>query len=157
LLPLDSHFHEDSIDSSELLLETDHAYFLITIFEKEIFIINTEIQIVDLVLEVAKLMQALAAEVVDVDLVGGLFGAVLHTDCQQLLTLGEAETNDLNLLPFFFQLSSINAERIAAFEASLLNHDSIGHQLLPAADQQKLTTRFNFERPLSKVEPHGTF
>lgn len=48
LLPLDSHFHKDGVDSSIVLIgiQVDHGYFFISVLKQKVFVIDTKIDVV---------------------------------------------------------------------------------------------------------------
>jgi len=54
-LPLYSHLYKNSIDSSIIFIsiKVDHPDLLVFILEEEVFVIGAEVEVVDLVLEVA--------------------------------------------------------------------------------------------------------
>ena len=83
LLPLDIHFHENSVDPLILWGERDHADFFVAVLEQKVFIVRAEIQVVYFMFEVEQGVGwavGLAVEV-NVYLVDGFLRADFYADC----------------------------------------------------------------------------
>ncbi len=62
--------------------------------------------------EVIELMQTLAAEIVNIDLVGRFFRTIFYRNCEYSLALGQAKSDYLHLFTLFLHFSSVNTESL---------------------------------------------